>query len=229
MDANGAQAARGRVRSVNVGMPVTVPTGAGPVRTGIFKGPVTGPVALRPHGLAGDGQADLRVHGGPDRAAYIYRWEDYLWWMSELGHRLAPGELGENLTVEGLGEVEVRLGDRFRIGEALVESTSPRVPCHKLALRMGDPAFPDRFRRAGRSGFYVRVIEEGAVAAGDPVERTVRRDDLPALEDVAALQHPGARDLAALRRVAAAGPLSASWRSWVATRIARLEAGERTA
>jgi MOSC domain-containing protein YiiM len=219
------EGAPGRVMSVNIGTPIEVPHRGRMVSTGIFKSPVAGPLALRTLGLEGDGQADLRAHGGPDRAAYVYRWEDYEWWMEALGHRLAPGELGENLTVEGLGGLDIHVGDRFRLGEALIEASSPRVPCFKLGIRMGDASFPARFRAAGRSGFYARVIEEGRVAPGDGVERVVHRSDLPLVEDLAALMAAGGGDLAALRRAVAAPPLPEGWRSWCRERIARIETG----
>jgi MOSC domain-containing protein YiiM len=215
------------VRSVNVGMPRTVPHGAGTLHTAIFKAPVDGPVALRRQGLGGDRQADRRAHGGPDRAAYVYRWEDYLWWMEELGRALEPGELGENLTVEGLDGAPVHAGDRFRIGGALVEATSPRIPCVKLGMRMGDDAFPARFRAARRSGFYVRVIEEGPVAAGDAWERTVHRPEMPDVERMAALQHAADRDPGDLRRIVAADAVTEEWRRWARTRLDRMAARAR--
>jgi MOSC domain-containing protein YiiM len=215
------------VRSVNVGMPRTLPHRASSLYTAIFKTPVEGPVALRRQGLGGDRQADRRAHGGPNRAAYLYRWEDYLWWMEELGRALDPGELGENLTVEGLGGAPVHAGDRFRIGGALVEATSPRIPCVKLGLRMGDDGFPARFRAAGRSGFYVRVIEEGPVAAGDALERTLQRPDMPDVERMAALQHGGGRDPAGLRRITEADPVPEEWRRWARTRLDRMAARAR--
>jgi MOSC domain-containing protein YiiM len=223
--ANGS--VRGRVRSVNVGMPRTVPHRASSLHTAIFKAPVDGPVPLRRQGLGGDRQADRRAHGGPNRAAYVYRWEDYLWWMDELGCALEAGRLGENLTVEGLDGSPVHAGDRFRIGGALVEATSPRIPCVKLGLRMGDEGFPSRFRKAGRSGFYVRVIEEGPVAAGDAVARTVHRPDMPEVEAMAALQHAGGRDAEELRRLAGAEPVPQEWREWARTRLDRLAARAR--
>jgi MOSC domain-containing protein YiiM len=224
-----ADPAEGRLRSVNVGMPLTVPHGAATLHTAIFKSPVDGPVALRALGLDGDDQADRRAHGGPNRAAYAYRWEDYRWWMDHLGRDLVPGRLGENLTLEGLGDLPVHLGDRFRIGSALVEATSPRIPCVKLGMRMDDPDFPRRFREAGRSGFYLRVIEEGAIGAGDAWERTLHRPDMPDIEAMAGLQNSGGHDLELLRRVAQAEPATDEWRDWARTRLARRAAGTASA
>jgi len=220
---------RGRVRSVNVGMPLTVPHGASTLLTAISKSPVVGPVALSRLGLEGDGQADKRAHGGPERAAYAYRWEDYGWWMDRLGRGLEPGRLGENLTLEGLGDLPVHLGDRFRIGGALVEATSPRIPCVKLGVRMGDPDFPRRFREAGRSGFYLRVIEEGVIGAGDAWERVQHRPEMPDVEAMAALQHSGGHDLELLGQVVEAEPATEEWRDWARARLARRAAGTATA
>lgn len=173
-----------RVLSVNVGMPVTVPYRGQGVPTGIFKAPAEGPVLLRADGFEGDRQADLRVHGGPDKAAYVYSQSSYDWWMETLGHRLAPGEFGENLTVTELDDEAVHVGDTFRVGGALAVVTMPRVPCFKLGIRMGDPRFIRRFAEANRRGFYLRVLEEGPVAAGDPIARVAHAADGPRVADV---------------------------------------------
>ena len=142
------------------------------VGTGIFKEPVEGRVALGRLTLAGDRQVDFRHHGGPDKAVYAYPWEHYAVWGEELGRDdLVYGQFGENFTVAGLPEDEVYIGDQLRIGTAVVEVTQPREPCFKLGIRMGDPRFPDVFRKSERIGYYLRVIEEGDVGAGDGIER----------------------------------------------------------
>jgi MOSC domain-containing protein YiiM len=175
---------RERILSLNLGTPVSVPHRDRAVATAIFKGAVDGPALLRADGFVGDVQADLRVHGGPQKAAYVYSQDSYDWWMEELGHRLAPGEFGENLTVTGLTDEVVHVGDRFRVGTALTEVTMPRVPCFKLGIRMGDPRFPKRFARANRRGFYLRVLEEGEVAAGNAIERVHHEAGAPAIAEV---------------------------------------------
>jgi MOSC domain-containing protein YiiM len=122
--------------------------------------------------LEGDGQADLSVHGGPDKAVYAYPSEHYPFWRNELpGQTLAWGAFGENLTTEGWWEDEVFVGDRFRIGTTEMVVTQPRMPCFKLALRFGREDVVARFLESGRPGFYLRVLQEGAVEAGDPMER----------------------------------------------------------
>lgn len=140
--------------------------------TGIFKEPVAGRVRVRRLNLEGDGQADLSVHGGPDKAVYAYPSEHYPFWRNELpGQTLAWGAFGENLTTEGWWEDEVFVGDRFRIGTTEMVVTQPRMPCFKLALRFGREDVVARFLESGRPGFYLRVLQEGAVEAGDPMER----------------------------------------------------------
>ena len=152
--------------SVNVGRPRTIEWRGRLVTTAIWKEPVAGPVAVRGVNLAGDDQADRRVHGGPDKAVYAYAWEDYEWWAATAGG-LAPGTFGENLTTRGVPLNESRIGDRWNVGSAVLEVAQPRSPCFKLGMRMNDDSFPGRFAAAGRPGVYLRVITEGTVAAGD--------------------------------------------------------------
>ena len=159
-----------RVLTVNVGRATAVPYRGRAVQTGIFKGPVEGRVMLGELGFEGDEQADPTVHGGAEKAAYLYSADDYDWWSRELGHPLAHGEFGENVTVTGMADAEVRVGDTLRLGDALVQVTGPREPCFKLGIRMGDHRFPARFQDGDRMGFYVRVLQPGAVGAGDAVE-----------------------------------------------------------
>ncbi len=156
-----------KVVSVNLGRPRTIVWQGRKVRTGIFKEPVAGKVDLGTLNLEGDGQADLRVHGGVDKAVYAYPVEHYPTWSAELGRSLPYGQFGENLTLEGLTEDEARIGDRYRIGSALLEVSQPRVPCFKLGIRMEDDAFPQRFLESLRSGFYLRVAAPGTLEAGD--------------------------------------------------------------
>ncbi|HEX4645016.1 MAG TPA: MOSC domain-containing protein [Verrucomicrobiae bacterium] len=160
-----------KVVSVNVSLPRAVPHGDRTVVTGIFKTAVSHRVKVGTLGLAGDGQADLENHGGLHKAVYAYPVEHYSFWSRELGRNdFVHGQFGENLTVEGLAENEVFIGNIYRIGGVLVEVTQPRVPCYKLALRMNLPDFPKRFAASGRTGFYLRVLEEGELGAGDAIE-----------------------------------------------------------
>jgi MOSC domain-containing protein YiiM len=150
----------------------TLAIGGRTVATGIFKRPVGGAVRVRSLGLEEDLQADLRVHGGPDKAVYLYPSEHYDFWREV--HGLAPasfGFFGENLTTAGLGEEDVGAGDILRAGSVLLQVTTPRTPCAKLGARVGSARFVKTFFDAGRPGFYARVLEEGEVRAGDALER----------------------------------------------------------
>jgi len=159
------------VRSVNVGRPRQIAVRRGrPLMSAIGKQPVAGRVHVAGSAVEGDAQADLRVHGGPDKAVYAYAAEDAAWWAEALGRPLEPGMFGENLTVEGLDVTGALIGERWRAGTAELEVSQPRIPCHKLGLRFGDPSMVRRFAEAGRPGAYLRVLAPGDVAAGDPVE-----------------------------------------------------------
>ena len=156
--------------AVNVGQVREVDWNGRKVRTGIWKFPVTGgSVALRGVNLAGDDQADRQAHGGLDKAVYAYAIEDYYYWNEHEGIDMHSAMFGENLTVQGVDLRDALLGERWRIGTAELEVAQPRLPCYKLGIRVGDPAFPVRFQAAGRLGVYFRVAVEGEVAAGDEI------------------------------------------------------------
>jgi MOSC domain-containing protein YiiM len=165
-----------KVISVNVGLPREVNWKGRKVLTGIFKEPVEGPVMVAPLNLAGDKQADLTVHGGANKAVYGYPAEHYEYWRTELPEVASCwGHFGENLTTEGLREDTLCVGDRLRVGSALLMVTQPRMPCYKLALRFGRDDMIQRFLASGRSGFYFSVLEPGEVRAGSDIE-IVSRD-----------------------------------------------------
>lgn len=158
------------VLSVNAGSVRTVPYGGKDVTTGIFKEPVEGRVIVAGVNIEGDDQADRAVHGGPDRAMYAYASEDYAWWKRELGRELPPGTFGENLTTEGIDVNAALVGERWRIGSVVVQVTTPRFPCYKLAMKMDDPAFVRRFSAALRLGSYLSIVTEGALERGDAID-----------------------------------------------------------
>ena len=163
------------VLSVNVG-PVAPFRAGRATRSAIVKSPVTGRVAVRGVNLAGDDQSDRQVHGGPDQAVYAYARESYDWWEPELGRALDNGLFGENLTLRNVAVNEAVIGERWAIGSAILEVTAPRIPCLKLATRIGDPRFVKRFAAARRPGAYLRIVQEGELAAGDAVEVIARPD-----------------------------------------------------
>lgn len=204
---------RGRVVAVSVSGGRQVPHNGQVVGTGIFKEPVQGRVIARRLGLAGDKQVDLRYHGGEHKAIYAYPHEHYATWARELGRDdFTFGQFGENLTTEGLLETTVHLGDRFRVGEALLEVTQPRVPCFKLGIKMGDPEFVKTFLKSMRSGLYLRVLEEGEIGAGDAIERIAVG---PERISIHALYHLRFRDplnKAEIQRTLGVEALSKEWR-----------------
>ena len=161
-----------KLLSVNIGLPRDVLWRGGTVSTGIFKAGVNARIFLRTTNLDGDRQADLSVHGGKNKAVYCYPSEHYAWWKRQLpGVALPPGSFGENFTTEGLDEISVHLGDRFRIGDAEVIVTQPRLPCYKLGIKFQNDEMVKRFSDSGKSGFYVAVTKEGEVGAGDAIDR----------------------------------------------------------
>jgi MOSC domain-containing protein YiiM len=168
-----------RVLSVLLGRPRALVWRGRELCTSIFKEPALGRVRVEPLGLVGDTQSDPRVHGGPSKALYAYPSEHYAFWRAELElGELAHGSFGENLTLAGLFESDVRVGDRLRIGSAWLAATQPRIPCLKLAARFGRKDMIERFLSARRSGFYLAVVEPGELGAGDRIER--HRAETPA-------------------------------------------------
>ena len=154
--------------SVNIGAP-TVQPGSAEV-TGIVKTPRTGPVMIDEMGVVGDAVMNKKHHGGPDQAIYLYLQSDYDWWMVELGTPIEPGTFGENLTIGAVDGATLAIGDRFAIGDVLIEVTYHRTPCATFARRMGDPKWVKRFHRARRPGAYARVLQAGIVEAGMEVD-----------------------------------------------------------
>lgn len=209
--------------SVNVGVPREVPWKGRVVTTAIFKEPVAGRVAVRPHNLDGDRQADLQVHGGAYKAVYAYPIEHYAFWRRELPEMDLPfGMFGENLTTEGLGEADVNVGDRFRVGSAELVATEPRFPCYKLGLRFGRDDILKRFLASARSGFYFAVARAGELGAGDAIEPLSRDAYGLTIADVVRLYAHGRNDAAGLRRAVEAPGLSASWREHFREQLERL-------
>ena len=166
-----------RLASVNVGRPSVVGMRRGrPVHSAIGKAPVERRVRVEGVNLGGDDQADRRLHGGPDKAVYAYAFEDIAWWAQELDRELGPGAFGENLTTEGVDVSGAVVGERWQVGDALLEVAQPRLPCFKLGLKFEDPTMLKRFTLASRPGAYLRIVEEGELGAGDAIEVFGRPD-----------------------------------------------------
>jgi len=197
-----------------------------PVSTGIFKEPVTGRVMMRTLNLDGDRQADLTVHGGPEKAVYGYPSEHYEFWRRELPDMDLPwGMFGENFTTEDIFETETHIGDKFRIGTAEVMVTQPRMPCYKLGIRFGRTDIIKRFLVSERSGFYFSVLKEGEVGAGDELELIERNDSGVRVVDVTRLYGSDKRNVDLLRRAIATKALPGSWREYFEKRIEGLQNG----
>lgn len=211
--------------SLNVGLPKLVMHNGEPVSTGIFKEPVTGPVVLRTLNLEGDRQSDLSVHGGPSKAVYGYPSEHYDYWKQELPDMELPwGMFGENFTTSGLYEAELGIGDRFRVGSAVVMVTEPRLPCYKLGIRFGRSDILRRFLSSGRTGFYFAVVQEGMVAAGDEIELLERKSDTLKIEDITRLYVHDKHNRDLLRRAVSIEALPQSWRDYFRRELEKLKA-----
>ena len=201
--------------SVNIGFPREVTWKGKLVRTGIFKAPVSDRVMLRSLNLEGDGQADLTVHGGLEKAVYVYPFEHYDYWRSELPDtELTLGNFGENFTTTGLREEELNIGDRFAIGAVKLMVTQPRMPCYKLGIRFGRPDMVKRFLASRRTGFYFSVLQEGEVVVGDTLELVSRDDNNIKVSDITQLYTREKTDPELLRRAAQLEALPASWRDY---------------
>ncbi|HZO76814.1 MAG TPA: MOSC and FAD-binding oxidoreductase domain-containing protein [Solirubrobacteraceae bacterium] len=208
----------GRLLSVNVGMPKNVSWRGKTVYTGVFKDSVIGPRHVGKLNVEGDGQGDLAGHGGEQRAVFVYQLDSYRYWERELGRKdFAYGQFGENFTVEGLGDDEVCIGDRYQIGTACFEVTQPRVTCYRVGIRMNDPRIPALLVSHHRPGFYFRVLEEGEVQAGDEILKLASGpEQMPVAETDALLYlpgHPRQQLLRALRIPALSGGWQASFQA----------------
>jgi MOSC domain-containing protein YiiM len=212
-----------KIISLNVGLPRVVEWNGEPVATGIFKEPVQGPVMLRRLNFDGDRQADLSVHGGVSKAVYAYPREHYEFWKRELPDMQLPyGMFGENLTTEGLFENEVNVGDRFRVGEAELMVTEPRMPCYKLGIKFGRSDIIKKFLQSRRTGLYFSVLKEGQVKAGDAIELLSRDENNITIADITRLYAFEKNNLDMLRRVVKLEALSESWRGYFEKQLQNL-------
>jgi MOSC domain-containing protein YiiM len=204
--------------SLNLGQPERLVYFGKETLTGGLKRPVTSAL-LRRTGFEGDGQADLKNHGGPNKAACVYSFDHYPYWEQVLGAPLQPGAFSENLTIAGLREAEVCIGDVFRVGGAQAQISQPRQPCSKLAGKRGRKDLPELIHANGFSGFYFRVLEEGVAAAGDAVEWVARHPLGVTVEFANRVMYRQRPDMESLERVLAVEALSAEWRWSLSRRL----------
>lgn len=214
-----------RVVSVNVGLPREVQWKRMRVSTAIFKCPIDGTIPIRKLNLDGDRQADLTVHGGPSKAVYGYPVEHYDYWRSQLIHMpLGLGVFGENLTTHGLLEKDLYIGDRIRVGTAVLRVAQPRMPCYKLQIRFDRDDMTKLFAMSLRSGFYFAVIEEGQLTVGDPIEIIERDAHGISVAEVNGLYYAHSIDRDLLERTLNVPGLTSESRSAILSRVRALEA-----
>ena len=219
----------GVIVSVNVGLPQNVAWQGRTVRTGVWKTPVTGRIFARRLNLDGDGQGDLHGHGGEQRALLVYQLDSYRYWAKYLGRSdLVAGNFGENLTVEGLADSEVCIGDRFRIGGAIVEVSQPRDTCYRVGIRLNHPGIAALLVAHHRPGFYFRVIQEGEIGAGDRVEKLSDGPERMTIVEIDALLYSAEHTLEGLRRAVRIPALSLDWQGSMQALLTAAEAGGTT-
>lgn len=216
-----------QVISVNVGRPQRYEWRGAQVETAIFKGPVEGPVAVRELNLEGDKQADLTVHGGANKSVYAYPHEHYDYWRSQLpGYSLALGNFGENLTLTGLTEEDIHIGDELGIGTARFTVTQPRSPCYKLGVRFHREDMTKRFYESRLFGFYLRVLREGTLQSGAAVTVLSRDPHAVSVRDVISLYTGDSHDQELLQRALRPKALPEGWRHALQERLARDGSGD---
>ena len=203
-----------RLLSVNVGLPRDILWQGRTVHTAVWKEPVQGRRIVRQLNIDGDGQGDLKGHGGEHRAVFVYQVQSYDYWRRQLGRTdLTYGAFGENFTVEGLSDNEVCIGDRYRIGGALLEVTQPRVTCYRVGIRLNEPRMAALLVTHNRPGFYCRVLEEGEVGAGDEIMRVMQGPESMTVAQVDALLYKPEHPASQLERALRIPALSSGWRS----------------
>jgi MOSC domain-containing protein YiiM len=213
-----------KILSVNVSLPKEIDFEGQKVTTGIFKEPVEGRVMLRTLNLDGDKQADLTVHGGPDKAVYAYPIEHYEFWRKVFPNMEMPnGMFGENFTIEGLMENEVTIGDIFQIGSSKVVATQPRMPCYKLGVKFGRMDVLKKFLASGRSGIYFKVLEEGEVGAGDPIVQITKDPNRITISDIVRLYASDREDIKMMQRAVKVEALPEGWKDYFLEQIRRVE------
>jgi ferredoxin-NADP reductase/MOSC domain-containing protein YiiM len=218
-----------RLLSVNVGLPRDIPWQGRTVHTAVWKAPVQGPRVVRRLNIDGDGQGDLLGHGGEHRAVFVYQMDSYRFWQSELGRNdFAYGQFGENFTVEGLPDREVCIGDRYRIGGALFEVTQPRVTCYRVGIRMNEPQMPALLVARGRPGFYLRVLKEGEVEAGDEIVQVGTGPERMTIFEINALLYMPGHPSSGLERALRVPALSAGWRRSLGALLTQAQSGATT-
>ncbi|MED4954532.1 MOSC domain-containing protein [Paenibacillus macerans] len=215
------------ILSLNVGRPVQVPFNNKEISTGINKLPASESLFLSWLNFKGDGQGDLVHHGGREKAVCVYPYEHYPFWENELQKTLDYGAFGENLTIRGLLETDVCIGDIFKLGEAMVQVSQPRQPCYKLSIKYGVPDMPLKVQETGYTGFYFRVLKEGAVSKSDGLIRISRHPKAVTVSYANRIMHHEKDDLAGIKKILEVEELSVNWRATFVKRLEGIEANPR--
>ena len=207
------------IESINVGLPAEIEYRGRAVPSGIGKQPVSGPVKLTAVQLEGDGQADLIHHGGADKAICAYFYDHYPYWESVMNKTLTPGAFGENFTLLGATERDVRIGDIFRTGSVRIQVSQPRVPCFKLSAKHSRPTLEEEVKSSGFTGFYFRVLTPGVVTKGDVLVLETPHPMGVTIQEANRVRHQDKDDLEALKRLLAVDALADSWRKDLSKRL----------
>ncbi|OCT16749.1 hypothetical protein A8709_08800 [Paenibacillus pectinilyticus] len=213
-----------KITSINVGLPQTIQYQGKELTTGIYKTPVSSSLFVSKVQIEGDGQADLNFHGGVDKAICAYPEEHYVYWEKLRGHELEAGTFGENLTIRGLQEHDICIGDTFAIDEVIVQVSQPRQPCHKLAKRMDWPEAALHVQETGYTGYYFRVLKEGYIAPDSEMRLIARDEKAVTVAFANQIKYHDRFNLEAVKRVAGIEALSDSWKQSFQKRLAELEA-----
>ncbi len=212
-----------RILSLNVSKAKTVTYKNEEVSTGIYKVSVRGPKMVRKLNIDGDEQADLKLHGGVHKAVYAFPSEHYPYYQKVLNQdSYEPGQFGENLTTEGMFETDVRIGDRYRVGEVVFEVSQPRAPCYKFGIKMGVAEALAVCIKSSKTGFYLRVIREGMIQSGDTIELEYSNETAPTVEEVHKLYYLDKKNLSGLKQAADCATLTQVFRDEFNKRIEKL-------
>ncbi|WP_028401659.1 MOSC domain-containing protein [Ectobacillus panaciterrae] len=214
--------------SVNIGKPISIKKMSKEIKTGIFKFQINAPVYLGKLNFNGDGQADLVHHGGVEKAVCVYSYEHYPYWERELSCEIVYGAFGENLTVKGMLEKDVCIGDIYKLGEAVVQVSQPRQPCYKLAKRYNMADLPVRFQNTGYTGFYFRVLKEGWVPEHPSIELIQRHLKGVTIEFANKIMHHAKENIEGIHQILEVDELSSNWRQTFTNRLKGKEVDPRT-
>lgn len=217
-----------KVLSVNIATPTSIDYKGKSIKTGIFKEPVNGAIPVTAENLAGDKQADLKNHGGEHKAVYAYSSDHYLYWSDVLKKPLIkPGAFGENLTISGLDESKLNIGDQLEVGSCLLEVTQPRVPCFKLGIAFNDKNMPRLFVASNRTGAYLRVIKEGTIEAGDDVVVSKKNPFNISVQEIfrACFDRDYTESVSLMENAIKIPELSGEWKAFLSTKLSRVKTG----